>query len=172
MSDPAQTARLQSLLDNPPPGRGKLVALIGVAAAAILVPMVARWEGKSNDPYRDIAGIYTVCYGETRVAMRRYSDAQCETMLSDGLGDFAKPVLRRNPELRYRPNQLAASVSLAYNIGDSAYARSSVARHFSAGQWRQGCDAFLSWNRAGGHVVNGLRLRREAERQICLKGLT
>ena len=172
MSDPAQTDRFAALVDGPTPSRGKLIALIGAAAAAILVPTVGRWEGKSNDPYRDIAGIYTVCYGETRVAMRRYSDAECSTMLSDGLADFAAPVLRRNPTLRGRPNQLAAAVSLTYNIGGGAYARSSVARHFSAGQWRQGCDAFLHWNRAGGRVVNGLTRRREAERLLCLKGLT
>lgn len=152
-------------------GKARLVALAGAATAALLVPFVADWEGKSNDPYRDLVGVWTVCYGETRVPMYRYSDAECEAMLANGLADFAAPVLARNPELRGRPHQLAAATSLAYNIGAGAYTRSSVARHFSARRWREGCDAILRWNRAGGRVVRGLVRRREAERAMCLKGL-
>ena len=152
-------------------GKDRLAALVGTGAAALMLAIVAPWEGKRNDPYRDIVGVWTVCYGETRVAMRRYSDAECDDMLADGLGDFARPVLTRNPELRGHAPQLAAATSLAYNIGGQAYARSTVSRRFSEGRWRQACDAFRSWNRAGGRVVQGLVRRREAERQLCLREL-
>lgn len=152
-------------------GKGKLIAMIGAPAAALLIGTVSQWEGKRNDPYRDIVGVMTVCYGETRVQMRRYTDAECEDMLAEGLTDFAGPVLARNPELRQRPNQLAAAVSLSYNIGIAAYRRSTVAKRFSAGDYRGACDAFLSWSYAGGKQVNGLLNRRNAERSICLRGL-
>lgn len=152
-------------------GKGKLIGMIGVTAALLLTPLVAGWEGKSNDPYKDIVGVMTVCFGETRVEMRRYTDAECEEMLAEGLADFAAPVLKRNPELRNRPYQLAAAVSLAYNIGPSAYNRSTVARRFSQGRWKEGCDAFLMWNKAGGRAVKGLTNRRKAERRICLTEL-
>ncbi len=148
-----------------------LIALVGAGCAALLVPLVGTWEGKSNDPYLDLVGIPTVCYGETRVEMRRYTDAECEEMLAEGLADFARPVLDRNPELAGRPAQLAAATSLAYNIGPAAYRRSTVARRFSAGNWRGGCDAILMWNKAGGKVVRGLVRRREAERKLCLSDL-
>ena len=92
-------------------------------------------------------------------------------MLARGLGDFAKPVLARNPELRGHDPQLLAAVSLAYNIGPAAYERSTVARRFSQGRWREACDAFLMWTRAGGRKVQGLVNRRRKERAICLRGL-
>jgi lysozyme len=152
-------------------GKAGLIALVGASAAALLIPLVGQWEGKRNDPYLDIVGVLTVCYGETRVEMRRYTDAECEDMLAEGLGDFARPVLARNPELRARPEMLAAATSLAYNIGGAAYTRSTVARRFSQGRFRDACDAFLMWNRAGGKPVRGLTRRREAERQLCLKGV-
>ena len=155
----------------PATGKGKLVALIGGGAAALLTGTVAMWEGKSNDPYKDIVGVWTVCYGETRVAMRPYSNAECEEMLAEGLADFAEPVLERNPELKDRPNQLVAATSLSYNIGVSAYRRSTVARRFSAGDWKGGCNAILMWNKAGGKVVRGLTRRRQYEREICMRGL-
>jgi len=151
--------------------KGGLVATVGATAAAALIALVGRWEGERNDPYQDIVGVWTVCYGETRVEMRRYSDAECKAMLADGTNDFAKPVLVRNPELKDRPNQLVAAVSLAYNIGARNYIRSTVAKRFAAGDYKGACDAFLLWNRAGGRVVKGLDNRRRQERQICLKGL-
>lgn len=161
-------------VDNPAAktGKGRLIALVGAAAAAVLIPTVARFEGKSNDPYKDIVNVTTVCYGETRVEMKRYTDAECEDMLADGLADFAAPVLKRNPELVGHPNQIAAATSLAYNIGAAAYVKSTVAKRFSAGDWKAACDAFLRWNMAGGRPVKGLTRRREAERAICLKGLS
>ncbi|MCJ1959646.1 lysozyme [Novosphingobium mangrovi (ex Hu et al. 2023)] len=153
-------------------GKRKLIALVGGGAAAVLMPLVASWEGKSNDPYRDIVGIPTVCYGETRVEMRRYTDAECEELLANALADYAAPVLKRNPELKGHDAQIAAATSLAYNIGPAAYAGSTVARRFSAGNWAGACDAFLMWKMAGGRIVQGLLNRRKAERQLCLRGLS
>lgn len=151
-------------------GRGKLVALVGTAAAG-LIAVVAQWEGKSNDPYADLIGKMTVCYGETNVQMRRYSDAECKDMLAGSLVDYATVVLNRNPELRGHDPQIVAASSLTYNIGGAAYARSTVAKRFSEGRWVSACHAMLAWNRAGGRVVQGLRNRREAERKICLRNI-
>ena len=156
---------------QPLTGKQKLAGGVGASAAALMVATVALWEGKSNDPYADIVGVMTVCYGETRVEMRRYSDAECEDMLAEGLGQFAGAVLERNPGLRDRPEMLAAATSLSYNIGMRAYSRSTVARRFSERRWAEACDAFLMWNKAGGKVVRGLQRRREAERRLCREGL-
>ncbi len=163
-----------AMVDSPPPmskGRKRLAAVVGASAVAGLIAVVGGFEGKSNDPYQDIVRVWTVCYGETRVEMRRYSDAECEDMLANGLADFAEPVLRRNPELKGHDAQLIAATSLAYNIGVRAYERSTVARRFSAGDWRGACDAFMAWNKAGGREVAGLTKRRAKERAICLRGL-
>lgn len=152
-------------------GRKRLAGVIGASAVAGLLAVVAQWEGKSNDPYRDLVGVWTVCYGETRVEMRRYTDDECRDMLAEGLADFAGPVLKRNPELKGHDPQLIAAVSLSYNIGSAAYGRSTVAKRFSAGDWKGACNAFLAWRFAGGREIAGLKRRREAERAICLRGL-
>lgn len=161
---------------SPPPpaadnGKAKLIAAVGAPAAALLLSLVTTWEGKRNDPYQDIVKVWTVCYGETRVAMRHYTDAQCSDMLAGALGDFALPVLRRNPGLRGRPYQLAPAVSLSYNIGEANYARSTVSARFAASRWRDGCAAFTAWDKAGGKFSQGLYNRRVAEQKICFTGL-
>ncbi len=153
------------------PGMAKLVAVAGAAAIG-MVAIVGGFEGKRNDPYLDIVKVPTVCYGETNVPMRRYSDAECADMLAGSLADYAQAVLDRNPELRGHDAQLLAASSLAYNIGPAAYRRSTVAKRFSAGDWRGACDAFMRWNTAGGRPVAGLTARRTKERAICLRGLS
>lgn len=150
-------------------GGGSLIA----AAIGFAIPVIEKWEGTRLDPYRDIVGVMTVCTGETRVEMRRYTRAECRTMLETAArSDYAAAVLRCAPMLQHRAYALAASISLAYNIGGAAFCRSSVARRFNAGNWRGGCDAFLMWNKAGGKVVRGLDNRRRDERALCLKDAT
>lgn len=150
---------------------GKVVAWATAGAVAIATPFIAGWEGRRNDPYTDLAGYRTVCYGETRVEMRRYTDAECLAMLNKAVEEFASKVLQCTPALQNRPYQLAAATSLAYNVGVGAYCRSTADRRFDAGNWRGGCDAILLWNKAGGRVVQGLVNRRKAERELCMVGL-
>lgn len=149
------------------------VGIVSAAALALAIPLVAKWEGKSNDPYLDIVKVPTVCFGETRVPMRRYSDAECNAMLGAALKhDFGAQVLRCIPTLADRPRQLAAALSLAYNVGTQAVCGSTVARRFNARDWRGGCEALMMWTRAGGRVVQGLVNRRRDERALCLSDLT
>ena len=148
----------------------------GGSAAALLIatPFIAGWEGKSNDPYKDIVGVKTVCYGETRVEMRRYTDAECEAMLKEAVEEFMEPVLKLTPILADRPYELAAATSLAYNIGIANYKISSVRTQFNKGNFKQACENFKLWNKArrAGRlvVVKGLVNRRADERKLCLQG--
>lgn len=148
-----------------------LVGLIGLSAAAVLVPLVQQWEGTEYQAYQDLAKVWTICTGDTKdVAPGQVaSPAECEARLERQLIAHAKPVLACVPALENRPNALAASSSLSYNIGPAAFCRSTAAKRFNAGQWKEGCDAFLSWRYAGGREIPGLLNRRKAERLICLK---
>jgi lysozyme len=59
-------------------------------------------------------------------------------------------------------------VSLAYNIGPGAFARSTALRRFNEGDIQGAADAMLMWNKAGGKVLRGLQRRRDAERRLFL----
>lgn len=158
---------------NLTPGQKKLSAVVGsTAAATMLISTVALFEGDRTTPYRDVIGVWTVCYGETNAAMRTYSEAECKDMLAASLVNYAGPVLEISPELKGHGPQIVAASSLAYNVGVANYRKSSVARDFRAGHWQAACNDFLKFSYAGGHQVHGLLVRREAERKICLTGLS
>lgn len=154
------------------PGKKSLVALIGATAATILTATVMQWEGRELTAYKDVVGIWTICDGDTANVTpgQVATEAECNARLERQLIAHAEPVLACTPGLKDRPHQLAAAASLAYNIGPTAYCRSTVDRRFDAGDFRGGCDAFLMWNKAGGREIKGLTNRRRAERQICLRG--
>jgi len=155
--------------------KAKIAIGSGIAAAvALAIAVIAPFEGKVNDPHWDrFAKIHDVCYGETRVEMRHYSDIECLDMLNNAVGrDFAPKVFACVPALRQRPNQAAAAISLSYNIGTAGFCKSTAARLMNAGDWPGGCRAIARFNRAGGKVVRGLVNRRAAEVALCLRGIT
>ncbi len=123
--------------------------------------------------YLDAVKVPTACDGITRGVRlgQVYSEARCTELLEAELIEMATHVIACVPSLYGRPNQAAAAVSLAYNIGWPSFCRSTAARRFNAGPWAAGCDAFTMWVKAGGRTLRGLVARRARERALCRTGL-
>lgn len=143
-------------------------------AGSLAVGIVGAWEGLRTKAYRDVVGIPTVCFGETRgVKMGdQYTVDECKAMLGDALVEFETNMRRclNNPD-KIPDKPYVAFLSLSYNIGTGAFCRSTVARKANAGDLKGACDAILMWNRAGGRVIQGLVNRRQDERKMCLEGV-
>ena len=144
----------------------------GASLGLILaVNIIGSWEGKRNDPYRDIVGVWTVCYGETRVQMKYYTDKECTDMLTKAVKEYQDGVIKCVPNLADRPYQLAAATSLAYNIGTVKFCNSTIAKQFRAGDYKAACNNFWQYRLAGGQISKGLVNRRADETKLCLRGL-
>ncbi|NKJ77770.1 glycoside hydrolase family protein [Rhizobium leguminosarum bv. viciae] len=140
---------------------------------AAAIALVSAWEGVRTVAYRDIVGIPTVCFGETRgVKMGdRYTMDECRAMLGDALVEFETGMRKclTNPDT-IPDKSYVAFLSLSYNIGTGAFCGSTIARRANAGDIKGACNAIPAWNRAGGKVVKGLTNRRAEEQKICLQG--
>lgn len=86
------------------------------------------------------------------------------------LREFGAEVDKQIAGKRTTAAQKAAMTSLAYNIGVGAFSRSTVLKSHRAGFYDHAANAFLMWNKAGGKVMRGLTRRREAERELYLRG--
>jgi len=100
-----------------------------------------------------------------------WTQEQADRHLCSRLTEFAVGASR----LLMRPataHQLAAMVSLAYNIGHAGFARSSVLRAHNEGNTLAAARAFSLWNKArvGGVLreVKGLTARRARESALYL----
>lgn len=153
--------------------RAGLAALVGAVATSALLAFTPAWEGTELTTYRDIGGVLSYCTGATENAQwgKTYTPAQCRAQLDRDLERHAAGIARCIPMDRLTDGQKVAFVDAAYNIGVSAFCGSSMARRANAGDMVGACNALLMWNKVGGKEVRGLTRRRQAEREICLKGL-
>lgn len=145
----------------------------GSAVAALAIALVSGFEGVRTVAYRDVVGIPTVCFGETRgVKMGdRYTMDECKAMLGDALVAYETAMrgCLTNPDA-IPDKPYVAFLSLSYNIGTGAFCRSTVARKANAGDLRGACNAIPLFNKAGGRVIKGLVTRRAEEQALCLQG--
>lgn len=146
----------------------------GAAITALAISLVGGFEGVKTKAYRDIIGVPTICFGETRgVKMGAIKTAaQCKQMLADGLVEFELNMQKCLKDPYAIPDKpYVAFLSLSWNIGVGAFCRSTAARLANAGDLRGACNAITKFNRAGGRVIQGLVGRRNAEKKLCLEGL-
>ncbi|MCV6547857.1 MAG: lysozyme [Cohaesibacter sp.] len=147
------------------------------ATLDIAVPFIGKEEGKRNKAYRDIVGVPTLCYGSTRgvhMGMER-TDAQCIQLLRLEVKEYRHKLHRyfttSTKQNRLTAKRDAAYTSLAFNCGIRAIGRSTATRRLNAGNIKGGCKALTWWNKAGGRVVRGLKMRRAREYALCMAGL-
>jgi lysozyme len=144
---------------------------IPLAAVAI----IAEREGCRLRTYKCPAGVWTIGWGETDPEKAR-PGATCTQQQADRwlLEDLQRRAVRVQTMLTVHaePNQLGALVSLAYNIGIEALARSTVIKRHNAGDPEAAARAFGLWNKARVkgqlQVLPGLTARRAAEAALYL----
>lgn len=144
------------------------------AAGAMAIALIGGFEGLDLNSYKDIIGVWTACYGETKGihAGMTFTKKQCDDMLirsvvehEDGMRKCLK-VPDNIPDKPY-----IAFISLTYNIGIGGFCTGTMPKLINAGKIKEACNFLVNYNKAGGKVVNGLVKRREKEKQFCLSGI-
>lgn len=152
-----------------------LVTMLG-GAASLAVDTVAEFEGYVPEGYLDPVDIPTKCFGDTTdvVLGEQYSFEECSQSLNTHLARNTSPILHCVPDLKNAPDKVkAAAASMAYNIGPTAFCKSSVARYFNDGEWERGCRRIAEiYKTAKGKEWPGLVRRRNFESEMCLQGLS
>ena len=112
----------------------------------------------------------TIGYGSTFKGLKLgtvWTLEQAESALDHAVVIRIGQVLKAAPVLlNHSPEKLAACVSLQYNIGESAFAQSTLVKLLNQEDMQGAADQFPRWNKAKGQVSNGLTNRRAAERAL------
>ena len=127
-------------------------------------------EGVRLTAYRDTVGVLTIGVGHTGRATlplvvpgMTITRDTADEILSRDLATFEDVVNAAAPR-GLAQNAFDASVSLAFNIGASAFVKSTVARKIASGDMAGAADAFMMWVKPP-----ELKARRESERAQFLK---
>lgn len=143
-------------------------------ALAITLALIRRFEGLYRGPYLCPAGVPTIGYGATyyedgtRVTLHDpiISRARAEALLLWHVRRVYLPsVMRLCPGVT-DPGRLAALIDFAFNLGARNLKASTLRRRVNAGDWGAVPAELRRWNKAGGKVLRGLTLRREAEASL------
>lgn len=138
------------------------------------IAFIAEWEGVRLKAYKCSAGVWTIGIGSTRYEDGSPvkagdvlpSEPAAYALFRNTVGQY-EGVVNRLAKKPLKQNQFDALVSLAYNIGVGAYAKSTVAKRVANDPADPSIrNGFLMWVKAGGRVVNGLVRRREAEANL------
>lgn len=135
--------------------------------------LIKGFESLQLKAYKCPAGIWTIGYGHTGPDVYEgqvISVDQADMLLKLDVARFENCVNAQTT--KSTPQQFAAMVSLAYNIGEGNFKKSSVLRLHNLGKYAEAAQAFALWNKAGGKVLPGLVKRRAAEAALYLSDLT
>lgn len=133
-----------------------------------------RFEGLYLSPYLCPAGVPTIGYGATfyedgtKVSLRDkpITKARAEALLTWHLERGFLPTVTRLCTGADTPERLAALLDFAFNLGLGNLKASTLRKRVNQGDWLDAQVQIMKWNKAGGKVLRGLTIRREAERQL------
>ncbi|TCK70087.1 lysozyme [Lonepinella koalarum] len=132
------------------------------------------YEALRTKAYLDDAGKWTIGYGHTgkvgNIPVRQgmeITEQQAEELFKSRLPEFENAV-RNNVNVPLSQNQYDALVSLAYNIGPTAFSNSTLVKKLNAGDMDGAAEQFMAWRKVGDKDNQGLINRRNREREMFL----
>lgn len=131
------------------------------------VAHIERLEGFRATLYSDTGGVATIGYGHvpepgedfTGVVLTR--EEACALLRHDIRE--AEDAVNTHVTVRLYQEQFDALVSFAYNVGEKAFAQSTLLRKLNAGLCCAVPDELRRWTHDNGRFLQGLANRREAE---------
>ena len=135
------------------------------------IDLIKKFEGLKLKPYLCSAGVPTIGYGNTfyetgkKVTLNdpAITEKRAEELLAHLLVSFEKYVDSYCRD-DISQSQFDAIVSFAYNLGPNSLKASTLLKKVNVNPSDPTIKAeFLKWTKAGGRVLKGLVLRREAE---------
>lgn len=134
---------------------------------------IKEWEGLELQAYQDIVGVWTIGYGHTKTARpgMTITQAEADWLLAQDVA-WVNDAINKHVTVPLNQNQFDAIGSFVYNLGESAFARSTLLKRINEGRFQEAADEFLRWDKArvDGKLqsVRGLARRRQDERRLFL----
>lgn len=141
-------------------------------ASANGIELIKQFESLSLKMYRDSAGLPTIGYGHLILKGEVFpptgiSKRAAGILLQQDMRK-AEKVINELVKAPLTQNQYDAVVSLVFNIGVGAFAKSTMLRKLNVGDVEGAASEFPRWNKAGGRMSAGLLKRRAIKQNLFL----
>lgn len=128
-------------------------------------------EGFSPKAYKDGGGVWTIGYGTTKIDGKPVQEGmtctveQATVWLYADLA-WAQTAVNQLVRAKLNQNQFDALCVFVYNIGQTAFANSTMLRKLNVNDFIGAGAEFPRWDMDNGRHVRGLAIRRELERNM------
>jgi lysozyme len=142
------------------------------------ISLIKRFEGVRNRPYRDCIGLWTVGVGHLIEGGKQlpdgynktFTDSEIDALLRSDLQRFEIGIHRMLPKVSLKQCEYDSLCSFVFNLGLGTLQRSTLRQALLRGDKKLAAENILKYCRAGGKVIKGLQLRRQAEYKLFLRG--
>lgn len=133
--------------------------------------LIGNAEGCRRDPYKCPADVWTDGIGNTHGVKQgvRKTDQQIAADWQKNILAAERCVTSYAAGDKLQQGAFDAAVSITFNAGCATMQKSTMFRMFRQGENVAACDQFPRWVYAGGVKLNGLVIRRDKERALCLE---
>lgn len=133
--------------------------------------LIQELEGFKGTAYLDTGGVWTVGYGTTKIegkpveAGQTCNEARAQEWLLADLA-WAQTAVNTLVKVRLSQPMFDALTSFVYNVGENAFARSTMLQLLNGAQYEAAAQQFDRWVYDNGKLVKGLVSRRREERSL------
>lgn len=136
---------------------------------------IKRFEGVRNRPYRCSAKLWTVGVGHLigdgkslpKDWNRTFTEEEINALLIRDIRRFERGI-RMYIKVPLRQCEYDALCSFAFNLGLGTLQRSTLRQKINRNDKEGAAKEILKYCRAGGKIIKGLQIRREAEYKMFL----
>lgn len=114
--------------------------------------------------------VWTIGYGHTKTAVKgmKITRAGAEALLLEDLR-WVETAIDTYVQVPLNQNQYDALASFIYNVGATAFRKSTLLKLLNASDYTGAADQFPRWNKQKGKVLKGLTTRRYKEKTLFEK---
>jgi lysozyme len=147
-------------------------------ASSNCIDIIRKFEGFKAEPYLCPAGVPTIGFGSTRdidgteitlqhksITLQEATNLMLATLVT------YEEAVTRYVRVDINQNKFDALVDFAYNAGAQNLRNSTLLKKLNMKDYVGASAEFAKWIYGGGHILNGLVKRREAERNLFLKDI-
>lgn len=138
---------------------------------ALKVEIIKEFEGLELTAYLPTPNdVPTIGYGHTKGVFlgQVITERQAEEFLRQDVR-WAVEAVERAVLVPLNVNQKSALVSFTFNIGATAFRKSTLVDKLNHKDYNEAAYQFLRWNKQKGKVLRGLTRRRIAEKNLFLR---
>ena len=141
------------------------------------INLIKKFEGVRYKPYKCAAGLWTCGIGHLigdgkqlpDSYNKTFTEREVDELLRKDLARFERGVALLFPvSYRFTQGTYDALISFSFNLGLGALQRSTVRSALLRGDKTMAGESLLKYCRAGGKILKGLQLRRQAEHKLLM----